>query len=50
MIYEATGEVAYRRKYVEHVNAGMAFLKRQDSVDPWHAAFAVHALSMSVEG
>ncbi len=49
-VFEATGDTAYRRKYVEHVQTGMTFLGRQDEIDPWHAAFAVHALSMSIEG
>ncbi len=53
-LFEATGETRYRAKYVEHVEAGMRHLAAQKSedqeIDPWHAAFAVHALSVSFEG
>ena len=52
-VYEATGEVQYRTKYVEHVQAGFdRMAQRSESgepIDPWHAAYAVQALAASVE-
>lgn len=53
-VYEATGDTAYRTKYVEHVEAGLNRMAQRtdagESIDPWHAAFAVQALAASIEG
>jgi hypothetical protein len=50
-VYEATGDTRYRAKYVEHVDAGFARMAQRvragESVDPWHAAYAVQALAVS---
>lgn len=50
-VYEATGDVRYRSKYVQHVEAGFDRMAQRtdagESVDPWHAAYAVQALAMS---
>lgn len=50
-VYEATGDVRYRSKYVQHVEAGFDRLGQRtdagESIDPWHAAYAVQALAMS---
>lgn len=50
-VYEATGDVRYRSKYVQHVEAGLNRMAQRtdagESIDPWHAAYAVQALAMS---
>lgn len=53
-VYEATGDTTYRTKYVEHVEAGFNRMAQRtdagESIDPWHASFAVQALAASIEG
>ncbi len=50
-VFEATGDTRYRTKYVQHVEAGFDRLAQRsdagESIDPWHAAFAVQALAAS---
>lgn len=52
-VYEATGDVRYRTKYVQHVEAGFDRMGQRtdagESIDPWHAAYAVQALAASIE-
>ena len=52
-VYEATGDTRYRSKYVEHIEAGFDRMAQRtdagESIDPWHAAYAVQALAVSVE-
>ncbi len=52
-VYEATGDTIYRSKYVEHVEAGFDRMAQRseagESIDPWHASYAVQALAASVE-
>ncbi|MCR9164461.1 MAG: DUF2891 family protein [Nannocystaceae bacterium] len=52
-VYEATGDTTYRTKYVEHVEAGFDRMAQRteagESIDPWHASFAVQALAASDE-
>ena len=52
-VYEATGEMQYRTKYVQHVQAGFDRMAQRseagEPIDPWHAAYAVQALAVSVE-
>jgi hypothetical protein len=53
-VYEATGDTSYRTKYVEHVEAGFNRMAQRtdagETIDPWHASFAVQALAASIEG
>ena len=50
-VYAATGEGVYRDVYVAHVSAQMDHMARQEkpgeALDPWQAAFGVHALAQS---
>ena len=50
-MYAATGEGIYRDVYVAHVDAEMDHMVRQEKagagLDPWQAAFGVHAIAQS---
>jgi hypothetical protein len=50
-VYESTADGVYRDLYVSHVNAEMDHMARQEQsgegLDPWQAAFGVHALAQS---
>ena len=50
-VYESTADGAYRDLYVTHVTAEMDHMARQEQagegLDPWQAAFGVHALAQS---
>jgi hypothetical protein len=50
-VYESTADGTYRDLYVAHVTAEMDHMARQEQagqgVDPWQAAFGVHALAQS---
>ncbi len=50
-VYAATGEGVYRDVYVAHVTAELDHMARQEKagagLDPWQAAFGVHAIAQS---
>lgn len=50
-LYKSTGEDRFRDMYIAHVDAQMNVLERAkargESIDPWQAAFGVHALMAS---
>jgi hypothetical protein len=50
-VYESTADGVYRDLYVAHVTAQMDHMARAEKpgegLDPWQAAFGVHALAQS---